>query len=436
MASATAMAIVFLLLAILHLAGYLANPYIGLLIFVVLPLLFVAGLLLIPIGGWWTARRRRRHPELSSDWPVVDFRQPHQRMVALGVFVLTVVNLLIVSLASYGGVHAMESNTFCGQVCHTTMEPEFVAHQVWPHARVQCTSCHVGPGAGAFVEAKLAGTRQLFQVMTNRVPKPVPPPPHLIRSARETCEGCHWPELSRGEKPRVIREFADDEANTETVTTLRLRVGGGARELGVGTGIHWHMNLDNRIDFASAAAGQDVIPYVRLTDREGNVREYVAEGVTPEQVRGAPLQRMDCMDCHNRPAHTFYATPQRAVDAALAQGRLPRELPFVRREATAAVTAAYADREAALAAIADRLTGFYTSRGNVAAPLVRNAIAATQAIWAQNVFPAMNVTWGTYPSNIGHVDAPGCFRCHDDGHRAADGKTISQDCELCHTLPE
>ena len=436
MAIATAMAIVFLVLAILHLAGYLANPYIGLLIFVVIPLLLVGGLLLVPIGGRWAARRRRRYPELTSDWPVVDLRQPHQRTVALMVFVLTVVNLLIVSLAAYGGVHAMESNAFCGQVCHTTMEPQFVAHQAWPHARVQCTACHVGPGAGAFVEAKMAGTRQLFQVMTGRVPRPVPPPSHLIRTARETCEGCHWSELFRGDKQKVVREYADDEANTETTTMLRLHVGGGSRRLGVGAGIHWHMNLDNQIDFAAAPAGADVIPYVRLTDRQGNVREYFAEGVTREQVADAELQRMDCMDCHNRPAHTLHFTPQRAVDAAISQGRIPRELPFARRETIAVLTATYPDREAALAAIDERLNGFYTSRGNVDAPLVRRAVVAAQEIWSQNVFPAMNVTWGTYPNNIGHVDSPGCFRCHDESHTSADGKVISQDCELCHTLPE
>jgi hypothetical protein len=436
MAIATAMAIVFLALTILHVAGYLPNPYIGLLIFVAIPLVFLVGLVLIPLGGWRQARRRRRRPELTSDWPVLDLRQPHQRAVATGVFLLTVVNLLIVALAAYGGVHAMESNAFCGQVCHATMEPEFVAHQAWPHARVQCTACHVGSGAGAFVEAKMAGTRQLFQVMTNRVPKPVPPPAHLIRTARETCEGCHWSELFRGEKQRLIREYADDEVNAETVTMLRMRIGGGSRRLGVGSGIHWHMNLDNQIDFAPAAAGQDVIPYVRLTDRQGNVREYFAEGETRQQVSDRPLQRMDCMDCHNRPAHTFSFTPQRAVDAAIAQGRIPRELPFVRREAIAAVSATYPGREAALKAIDDRLTGFYTSRGAVDAPLVRRAVAAAQEIWSQNVFPAMNVTWGTYPNHVGHVDSPGCFRCHDDSHTTADGQVISQDCELCHTLPE
>jgi hypothetical protein len=294
----------------------------------------------------------------------------------------------------------------------------------------------VGPGAGAFVEAKMAGTRQLFQVMTNRIPRPVPPPPHLIQTAQATCEGCHWAEVFRGDKERVIREYADDEASTETITRLRLHIGGGSPSLGVGTGIHWHMNLDNRIEFVTADEGEATIPYVRLTDRRGTVREYFADGVTSQQLEGKPRRVMECMDCHNRPAHTMFYTAERAIDTAIAQGRIPRDLPFARREGLAAVKDTYADRDSALAAIEKRLTGFYSSQGNSDPALVRRAVAAAQDVWSRNIFPEMNVTWGTYPNHIGHVDTPGCFRCHDDSHKASDGKVISQDCELCHTLPE
>ena len=396
-AVATAMAVVFVILAVLQFTGYLTNPYIGLLVFVAVPALFVAGLLLIPFGIWRSARRRRLHPA-APEWPVIDLRQARQRTILTAALVLTIVNVVIVSLAAYGGVHAMESVEFCGQVCHTTMEPQYAAHQVFPHARVACTECHVGPGAGAFAAAKLAGTRQLFHVIANRVPKPVPPPPDLIRTARETCEGCHWPETFRGDQTRVIREYANDEASTETATTLRLHIGGGSRALGVGSGIHWHMNLDNRIDFIAsdppspgASAGQAVegtIPYVRLTDRQGNVREYFAEGFTADQIRGIPTRRMDCMDCHNRPAHSFFFTPERAIDTAIVQGRIPRGLRFARREAVAAVRETYADRAAALEGIAERLTGFYASREGADAPLVRRLVAATQEVWSRNVFPA------------------------------------------------
>jgi hypothetical protein len=435
MAVATAMAVVFLGLAALQLGGFFPNPYIGLLIFVALPLLFLAGLALIPLGAWLTARRRVRQPE-APDWPVIDLRQPRQRTIVLAVIVLTAINVVIVAFATYGGVHAMESNAFCGQVCHVTMEPQATAHAVWPHAQVSCTSCHVGPGAGSFVEAKMAGTRQLFHVMTNRVPRPVPPPGELIQPARATCEGCHWPEKFRGDIVKVVRDYLADEANTESTTTLRLHVGGGSRRLGSGTGIHWHMNLDNQIDFIATGDREQTIPYVKVTNRQGQVREYFAEGTAPESVAGKPTRRMDCMDCHNRPAHTFYFTPERAVNAALAEGRIPRQLSFVRREAVNAVRESYSDRETALAEIQRRLTAFYAERGNADQALVRRAVAATQDVWSTNVFPAMKVTWGSYPSHIGHVDSPGCSRCHDDSHTAADGTVISQDCELCHTLPE
>jgi hypothetical protein len=173
-----------------------------------------------------------------------------------------------------------------------------------------------------------------------------------------------------------------------------------------------------------------------LTTSGGQTREYFGEGATPQSIAGKPTRRMECMDCHNRPAHTFFFSPERAVDAAIAQGRIPHELPFARREAVAAVREPHADRPGALNAISSRLTKFYASRGNVDARLVSRAVSATQEIWSTNIFPAMKVAWGTYPNHIGHVDTPGCFRCHDDSHKTADGKVISQDCELCHTLPE
>lgn len=436
MAIATATATLFFALLLFELFGYLTNPYVGILLFVAIPTLFLLGLLLIPFGAWWAARRRRLHPDAAGEWPVFDLRKPHERRLLLAVLALTLVNLLIVSIAAYGGVHYMESAAFCGTVCHTTMEPEYAAHQAWPHARVACVQCHVGSGGQALVESKVAGTRQLILVATGRVTKPIPSPVKSMRPARDTCEQCHWPEKFHGDKLRLIRDYADDEMNSETVTRLQVHVGGGSRSLGVGTGIHWHMNLDNRVEYIAADAKRENIPYVRVTDRSGGTREYMTEGFGPQQIAAGAVRRMDCVDCHNRPAHTFFATPARAVDAAIAAARIPRELPFVRREAVAAVSAQYSSQPAALEGIAGRLRRFYQTRGEADAARVDRAVAATQDVWARNVFPAMRVTWGTYPSFMGHVDAPGCFRCHDDSHRSKDGRVISQDCELCHTLPE
>jgi nitrate/TMAO reductase-like tetraheme cytochrome c subunit len=434
MAIATAMAFVFLALFLLEAFGYLPNPYIGIVVFIMVPLFFLAGLVLVPVGAWWSARRRHVAPGAVEAWPVIDLRDPHQRHVLVIVLALTLVNVLLVSMAAYGGVHYMETARFCGQVCHATMEPEYSAHQVWPHARVPCVDCHVGSSAEALVESKVSGTRQLAMIALGRIPKPIPVPVTNMRPARDTCEQCHWPEKLHGDAIRVTREYANDEANTESVTTLRLHVGGGSRTLGVGTGIHWHMNLDNQVEYIAADDKRESIPYVRVTDRSGQVREYVVAGTPADLIASGPRRRMDCIDCHNRPAHTFFATAERAVDAAMASGGLPRELPLVRREAVAAITASYVDRADALGKIAQRLGDFYRARAGVDRRLVDRAIAMTQDVWARNVFPGMNVSWGTYPNFIGHVDAPGCFRCHDDEHKTTDGKAISQDCELCHSI--
>lgn len=430
------MALLFAALFSLEALGLVTNPYAGLLVFLAIPAIFLLGLLLIPIGITLERRRRRRHPEAPpADWPVLDLRLARQRTIVAVIVVLTIGNVILLSVASYGAVHYMETASFCGEVCHTTMEPQFAAYQVSAHARVPCVACHVGAGVEALVESKLAGTRQLWHVMRGTVQKPVPSPVKAMRPARETCETCHWPEKFHGDELRVFREYAEDEKNTEETTALTMYVGGGSARLGIGTGIHWHMNLDNEIEYVATDSSRQVIPYVSLRRRDGTVREYVVAGTTPEQLAAGVRRRMDCLDCHNRPAHTFAPTPERAVNDAIARGRIPRDLPFVRREALAAVSADYPDKNAALQAIGARLRDFYRTQPAANDRSIDRAIAATQDLWARNVFPAMRVTWGTYPNNIMHNDFPGCFRCHDDEHKAKDGSVIRQDCEICHSTP-
>jgi hypothetical protein len=428
----TAMAIVFLGLLVLEMSGQLTHPYVGLLLFVAVPAGFAFGLLLIPLGTW-RQHRRIAAGRADADWPVIDLRLPRTRSVIVGVAVLTIVNILIVSLAAYGTVHHMETAEFCGTTCHTTMEPEWKAYQVSAHAKVTCVSCHVGPGAGALVESKVAGTRQLWQLFTNNVPTPVPAPVHTMRPARETCQTCHWDEKPHGDKLRNIREYADDEKSTETITALQLHIGGGRGALGAGSGIHWHMNIDNRIEFIATDPQRQTIPWIKFTDRAGTVKEYAIDGVTPEQLAQGERRTMDCMDCHNRPAHTFEPSPERAVDNAIANGYLPRTLPFARREAVAAVKDAYASSDAARRGIDARLRKAFASHASD--PVLPQMIAGVQEIYDRNVFPAMKVTWGTYPNNLGHMFFNGCFRCHDDNHKSKDGSVIKQDCESCHAMP-
>ena len=431
-AIATVMTVVFLGLLALELSGQLTNPYAGLLIFVAVPALLVFGLVLIPIGTW------RQHRRIAAglgeaEWPVIDLRRPRTRSVIVGVAAITIVNLLIVSLAAYGAVHHMESAEFCGATCHTTMEPEWKAYQVSAHAKVTCVSCHVGSGAAALVESKVAGTRQLWHVITNNIPTPVPSPVHSMRPARETCQTCHWDEKSHGDKLRTIREYADDEKSTESTTMLQIHVGGGRAALGAGGGIHWHMNIDNKVEFIATDAQRQIIPWVKFTDAAGNVKEFAVDGVTPETLTKGEYRTMDCMDCHNRPAHTFEPAPERAVDNAIANGYLPRTLPFARREAVAALKDEYASGEEAQNGIDTRLRKAFASHAGD--PALDRTVTTVQDIYARNVFPAMQVKWATYPNNIGHVFFNGCFRCHDDNHKASDGSVIKQDCETCHAMP-
>jgi len=435
---ATISAVLFLVVFLLDVLGLHGNPYIGIVFFLVLPGVFVFGLLLVPLGLWRERRRRRQGKIGARHWPVLDLNNPHTRNLSVWIVVLTVVNVVIVSLAAYSGVQYMDSVSFCGQVCHTVMEPQFAAYQNGPHARVACVQCHIGAGAPWFVRSKLSGTRQLFAVAFNTYSRPVPSPVHDLRPARETCEECHWPEKFHGDKVKVIHAYADDEANTESITTLRIHVGGGSDSLGIAEGIHWHMNIANEIEYIATDDKRQVIPYVRLKDRYGNVREYTAEGVTPEEIAKGERRRMDCVDCHNLPSHPFDATADKAVDGAMGTGEIPASLPYIKREATAAINQTYPSQTAALDAVAARLREFYrTNYSDVYMGRrqdVERAVAGAQQLYRRNVFPNMNVTWGTYPNDIGHMDFPGCFRCHDENHKTKDGRTIPQTCDLCHDI--
>lgn len=436
---ATLGAVLFLIVFAVDLFGYHQHPYIGIIFFLILPAFFVLGLLLIPIGLAVERRRRAAGRGASSlRWPRIDLNNPRHRMLALTAAVLTMLNLVIVSAATYRSVEYMDSVQFCGLVCHQVMQPEFEAYQDGPHSRVKCVDCHIGSGAQSYARAKVSGLRQLAALLSDSYRRPIPSPARTLQPARETCEQCHWPEKFHGDKVKTIREFADDEQNTETVTSLQVHVGGGSEKLGIATGIHWHMNLANRIEYIAADDQRQVIPYVFMRDRIGRTKEYLADGADKAVVARGVRRVMDCMDCHNRPAHTFASSAERAVDEAIAIGEIASTLPYIKREIVAALKQDYANRELAAEAIGSRLRAFYGT--NYSAQLsarradLDQVIAAAQRIYARNVFPAMSVGWGTYPNNLGHVAFPGCFRCHDDSHKASDGSTIGQDCELCHAI--
>jgi hypothetical protein len=432
----TISATLFLVVFLLDLLGFHTNPYIGIVVFLILPGLFVAGLLLIPAGGWLERRRRRAgHEAGERRWPRFDLNDPHQRRLAFFVVLATLVNVVVVSLAAYRGVEYMDSVAFCGQVCHQVMQPEFTAYHDSPHARVTCVECHIGPGAPWFVKSKLSGTRQVFAVLFHTYPRPIPSPVEDLRPARETCEQCHWPEKFTGDRIATKRAYAADEANTESVTNLRLHVGGGSQRPGRAVGIHWHMSPSIRVRYVTTDTRRQVIPFVEVEDPQGRKRVYRVEGTPQADIDQGEERLMDCMDCHNRPSHPFAPTPEVAIDDLLATGEIPRSLPYAKRQAVEAVTARYPTREAAMDAIAGGLAEFYRAQyPQAASHEVKALIDGARQAYGRNVFPQMNVSFGTYLLNIGHTHSAGCFRCHDDNHKAEDGSTIRQDCELCHEM--
>jgi nitrate/TMAO reductase-like tetraheme cytochrome c subunit len=221
------------------------SPYLGILTYMVLPAGFIGGLVLLAIARW----RVRRALARGSDVPWrLDLNNPAHRERLGVVLALSVINVIILALTAYHGVHYMDSTSFCGEVCHQVMEPEFAAYQNSPHARVSCTDCHIGPGANWFVRSKLSGSRQVLAVAFGTYPQPVPAPIENLRPARETCEQCHWPAKFHGDRMKVLSRFQEDEENTELKTVLVLKVGGGSLESGFAEGIHWHMNLANHVE--------------------------------------------------------------------------------------------------------------------------------------------------------------------------------------------
>ena len=434
----TISAVVFIVVLLGDLFGLHSNPYLGILFFLVLPALFVLGLLLIPLGAWVERRRRAAgKPPAPVDWPRIDLNDPTQRRTAVIVFCLTMANIVIVSLGAYHGVEYMDSIGFCGQACHTPMKPEFVAHQQGPHARITCVACHVAPGARSLVRSKLAGTRRLLAVTRGNYSRPIVAAPEDLVAARDTCERCHSPAQFRGDLTKRIPSYEDTEKNTESITALQLHVGGTDR-VGRTTGIHWHADPSTVVEYIATDDQRQTIPWVRVTDAKNGVREYTDGTVPPDQLARGERRRMECTDCHNRPSHAIQATPERAVDLAISRGEIPVALPFVRREAVKALKESYPSEESAIDAIARSLGDFYKAQpppgAGAAGPEIGRAVLATQNIYRRSVFPDMKVTFGTYANNIGHIDAPGCFRCHTDEHVAKDGKKIGQDCETCHAI--
>jgi nitrate/TMAO reductase-like tetraheme cytochrome c subunit len=408
-----------------------ANPYIGIVLDLFLPGLFVLGLVLIPIGIWLRRRQLIAAGQVPSVYPQIDLRNPVFRRGIETVVVITFINFVIVGTATYRGVAYMDSPHFCGQSCHV-MAPQWAAYQESPHSHVDCVECHVGSGMKSYVQAKVNGTKQLIEVTFHAWPTPIRATLNGLRPARETCEECHSPTRFTGEKLLVKTTFGDDVKNSVTRTVLVLHLG-GVDSVSHFSGIHGH-HLNNFEYVATDNEAQTILA-VTATNPDGSKTEYVSSD-SKSPVKGV-RRTMDCMDCHNQATHVFQ-TAADAIDEAMLDGDPSPDLPFMHKEGLQLIQATYSSQAQAGTKITSGLDDFYRTQYPDLWNTQRAKIAASArrlvAIYDRNVFPSMKVTWGTYPNNIGHMAYPGCFRCHDGSHTTKDGKTLSNDCGLCHNL--
>ncbi|HXK95166.1 MAG TPA: NapC/NirT family cytochrome c [bacterium] len=414
------------------------NPYVGILIYVVGPAILILGLLMVPLGMWLQFRRRQKGM-VEKEFPVFDLNTPRHRLYLTTFVIISTVFICLSMIGSYQAYHVTESTEFCGLMCHQVMKPEYTAYQYSPHARVDCVQCHIGPGASWYVKSKLSGLRQVWAVATNSYELPIQTPIENLRPARDTCEQCHWPEKFYEAVEKSLTYYANDDENTPYHVKLLLHVGGSSTILGHYTGIHWHIARDHKLEYYPADYARQIIPWVRVTHEDGRVEEFISTEATDfdkSQIDPAAIRELDCIDCHNRPSHR-YESPFASVNQAMELGLIDPKLPGIKGVAVEALQGEYQTTPEALQAIEDKIRGQFEETAANDPEIkakVDQAVKQTQAIFERSIFPEMKVDWTKYPSNIGHFDFPGCYRCHDGKHATPEGKVIRDDCNLCHSI--
>ncbi len=434
--------ICFFLFELLRVFGILTNAYIGLITYLLFPILFIFGLILIPIG-WYLYKKKMKMS--TSELLKSSFGEETLQGSVSGslifrtVLILTLINVLFIMLAGVSTMKFMDQPNFCGTACHQVMGPEWATYQASPHARVKCVECHVGEGVQALIDSKLSGLRQMWKSVLDTYERPVPTPVHNLRPSRETCEKCHWPEKFYGHKLKVIRRYGQDKDSTPRYITLDMKIDTGKKANKAG--IHWHIAMENQVRYASLNDERLEMLWAEVKQKDGTFRRFtnssLDENVENANEEEISIRTMDCVDCHNRATH-IYEDPGNAVDERISKGQLDRSLPFTKRVIQAAITANYPDKKSGIVGIANYMSGYYRRKyPNLAVQkmgIISEMIETAQGIYSRNVHPGMNIEWGTYPSFAGHKRDTGCFRCHNEKLKDEEGNMISFDCTLCHSI--
>ena len=429
-------------LLVINVITPIRNVYVGIILYMVLPLALIGGLLIIPIGMYLQWRREQKEGKITYlKWPSIDFNNKRQRNAAMTFIFGTIAFILISAVGMYQAYHYTDSVRFCGLTCHKVMAPQYTTYQDSPHARVACVACHIGPGVGWYAKSKLAGLYQVYAVLANIYPRPIPEPISDLRPARETCEQCHWPRQFFGSQQRRFNHYLYDRANTYWPINLLVKIGGGNPDVSGTRGIHWHMNPWIKIEYIARDKHRQDIPWIKVTNSktgETTVFQNVSAPLSKKSLSRARPRVMDCIDCHNHPSHDFHS-PNYVIDFAIFSGSIDNSIPYIKRVAVSALSKKYKSTGEALSAIADYVADYYLKNYPALysheSEKIDQAIETAQRGFSGNIFPSMNVRWSEYPNNIGHFISRGCMRCHDGRHKSKGGlKVIPSDCHTCHII--
>ncbi len=428
---------------IIDLLGVVHNPYVGIITYMALPGGMILGLMIIPLAAY--LRRKQFHKYgIVKEHLQINLSDHKHRTFIIGFIILTIVNITVLVLVGYEGYHFTDSPYFCGMVCHDVMAPEYTAYQRSPHVKVACVECHIGPGAEWFVQAKISGLRQVMAVLADSYSRPIPAPVEHLRPARDTCETCHWPDKFHGKRIKTFTHFSNSDQINPEVNEMALHIGGHNPTTGEFEGIHWHVSKDVEVSYLAVDRKRTQIARVKVKRPDGSEEEFIKDDIEIPEGEETPEWRiMDCIDCHNRPTH-IYDMPDEVVDFGLLSKRINPEIEGIREDSLIALQREYPTREEAAVKIGEHLIALQKLRGEDQyekyAGDIEKAGAYLVESYMNNVWPKMNVTWGTYPSHLGHQQFDetgfGCWRCHDDEHESEAGNYIKMDCDLCHDEPE
>ena len=406
------------------------GPYAGLVTYMVLPALVVAGAAFSGTGmflAWRHHRRSGRHLEPIS------WRRSWKSLTAAVLVTFAWLGLSL--FGTYKAYQHSDSTVFCGLACHQVMEPEYTAYLHSDHARVACVECHIGPGADWFVKSKVTGMGQVWAVARGTYKTPIKTPIDNLRPAQDTCEHCHWPGRFSGALERVVTHYAPDDENTPTRFKLLLRVGGEDGGSASVPGVHWHVSSRWKVEYLATDEKRQDIPYVRVTYADGRREEFAKAKFDRAGLDEKRLRTMACLDCHNRPSHVF-RSPNRALDEAMDRGRIDPRLPGIKKAALELLEKSYKTRAEGEAAIRAGLEDWAKERKIEAGrPGAAEAREEVLKIFRVNFFPEHGVDYRAFIDNRGHFEHKGCERCHDGRHKTPEGKkAIVTKCDNCHLL--